>query len=135
METPLPLVTGPHPEVVPAMSETFDPNTFGAAPESADELLARYAQRLPELAIDPGLLAAVDQHAAALRDTLGGEDADAVPGGLREVLLRTLDDYVLGFTDALGEIGWTPHDGYDFAGLRLTAVCWLRREYALDFPA
>jgi Family of unknown function (DUF6401) len=103
------------------MSETFDPNTFDTA-DSAAELLARYAARLPELVFEPGLAAAVDQHAAAVRDAVGGV----------EELHCTLGDYVLGFTDALREIGWTHHDGYDFAGLRLTAVCWLRREYALD---
>jgi hypothetical protein len=104
------------------MPEFFDADT-GMPPSSA--LLARYAARLPELAFEPGLAAAVDQHAAAIRDAVGGHS------GLR----HALGDYVLGFTDALREMGWTHHEGYDFAGLRLTAVCWLTREYRLGAPS
>ena len=39
-----------------------------------------------------------------------------------------LADYVLGFSDALTESQWREPVGYDFATLRLTAVCWLVRE-------
>lgn len=84
----------------------------------------RFGPRLAEMAFEPGLVAALDQHAAAVRDVLGG--ADAYP--------RTLGDYTLGFLDALREAGWREHVGYDFATLRLTAVSWLIREYGLYRP-
>ena len=86
--------------------------------------------RLPELAFEPGLVAAVDQHSAAIRDAVyehtytRGEGN----GSLREALT----DYVLGFTDALREMGWHTHEGYDFATLRLTAVCHFMREYGVS---
>lgn len=85
-------------------------------------LVARFGPRLSELAFEPGLVAAVDQHAAAVRDAVGGLH------GLR----ATLADYVLGFTDALRQMGWDEPVGHDFASLRLTAVCWLIREHGLD---
>lgn len=85
------------------------------------ELMARFGRRLPEMAFEPGLVAAVDQHAAAVRDGVGGSDR----------LAGCLSDYVLGFTDALRDMGWREHEGYDFAALRLTAVCWLIREHGL----
>ena len=85
------------------------------------ELMARFGRRLPELAFEPGLVAAVDQHAAAVRDAVGGSGR----------LASCLADYVLGFTDALRDLGWREHEGYDFAALRLTAVCWLVREHGL----
>ncbi|MGH3415193.1 MAG: DUF6401 family natural product biosynthesis protein [Actinocrinis sp.] len=77
---------------------------------------------MPEMAFEPGLVAAVDQHAAAIRDIVDGHPS------LREALT----DYVLGFTDALREIDWFAHEGYDFATLRLTAVCHFMREYGVS---
>jgi hypothetical protein len=74
------------------------------------------------MAFEPGLVAAIDQHAAAVRDLLGG--AEAYP--------QTLGDYTLGFLDALEEADWSEHVGYDFASLRLTAVSWLIREHRLS---
>jgi hypothetical protein len=88
---------------------------------SLAEVWERFGPRLPEMAFEPGLVAAVDQHAAAVRDTLGGPDAYRV----------TLADYALGFLDALGAAGWREHAGYDFATLRLTSVSWLIREHRL----
>ncbi|NWF26005.1 hypothetical protein HW130_06935 [Streptomyces sp. PKU-EA00015] len=103
---------------------------------------ATYMPRLSEFAFEPGLVAAVDQHAAAVRDALAplvpgqrrsGSPVRAKPG---DVLRREdLADYVLGFTDWLSEIDWSEPVGYDFATLRLTAVCWLIREHdLLDAP-
>ncbi|TYB68970.1 hypothetical protein FXF51_09320 [Nonomuraea sp. PA05] len=67
---------------------------------------------------DPGLVAAVDQHAAVLRD--------AIP-----LDRETLGDYLLGFLDELRYRGWAFTDEVDSASLRLTAVCWLTRELDL----
>jgi hypothetical protein len=83
-----------------------------------EAVAAVFGARLAEFPYEPGLVAAVDQHAAELRDTVGTE---------RE----TLGDYVLGFTDALRDLAWRVPAGYDFAALRLTAVSWLIREYDL----
>lgn len=105
----------------------FDtPEAFLSKPGSPlTELMARFGRRLPELAFEPGLVAAVDQHAAAVRDAVGGTHR----------LARFLPDYVLGFMDALGDMDWHEHEGYDFAALRLTAVCWLVREHGLSAAA
>ncbi len=92
----------------------------GASPLAA--LFEQFGGRLPELAFEPWLVAAVDQHAAAVRDVVHGHRS------LREAL----SDYVLGFTDALHEIGWLAHEGYDFATLRLTAICHFMREYGVS---
>ncbi|WP_419994103.1 DUF6401 family natural product biosynthesis protein [Streptomyces boninensis] len=92
---------------------------------------AQYLPRLSEFAFEPGLVAAVDQHAAAVRDTLAPGSSAHVPGPRAELRREDLTDYVLGFTDVLGENGWREPVGYDFAALRLTAVCWLVREYDL----
>lgn len=102
------------------------PSAEGAGADGAvsplGALVARFGPRLAELAFEPGLVAAVDQHAAAVRDAVGGLDG----------LHATLTDYVLGFTDALRQMGWDEPGGHDFASLRLTAVCWLIREHRLD---
>lgn len=92
-------------------------------------LADQFARRLPELAFEPGLVAAVDQHSAAIRDAIYEQTYTRTDGtaSLREALT----DYVLGFTDALREMGWHTHEGYDFATLRLTAVCHFMREYGV----
>ncbi|MGR6997521.1 DUF6401 family natural product biosynthesis protein [Yinghuangia aomiensis] len=96
-----------------------------------------YSPRLAEFAFDPGLVAAVDQHAAAVCDALipgqrGPQPARARPGlKPRTVDREDLADYVLGFTDVLAEADWREPVGYDFAALRLTAICWLIREHDL----
>ncbi|MFJ2936026.1 DUF6401 family natural product biosynthesis protein [Streptomyces sp. NPDC087219] len=89
---------------------------------------ATYLPRLSEMTSEPGLVAAVDQHAAAVRDAL--IPAQRGPRG-RTLRREELADYVLGFTDRLAEADWTEPVGHDFATLRLTAVCWLIREYDL----
>jgi hypothetical protein len=66
-------------------------------PSPLGALVARFGPRLSEMALEPGLVAAV-----------------------------------MGFTDALRQIGWNEPAGHDFASLRLTAVCWLIREHGLD---
>lgn len=99
----------------------------GTAPLAA--LADQFARRLPELAFEPGLVAAVDQHSAAIRDAVY-EPAYSRVGG-HDSLREALTDYVLGFTDALREMGWHTHEGYDFATLRLTAVCHFMREYGV----
>ncbi|MEV0200737.1 DUF6401 family natural product biosynthesis protein [Nonomuraea sp. NPDC050691] len=74
--------------------------------------------QMERMAGEPGLLAAVDQHAAALRDTIALD---------RE----SLGDYLLGFADELRHLGWTFRDEPDAVSLRLTAICWLTRELGL----
>lgn len=92
---------------------------------------ATYLPRLAEFSVEPGLVAAVDQHAAAVCDAL--VPARRGPEG-RTVRREELADYVLGFTDRLAEADWVEPAGYDFAALRLTAVCWLIREHDLLAP-
>ena len=72
----------------------------------------------------PGLLAAVDQHAAAVRDTI--QDGQCPPG------LVALAGYAEGMLDAAAEIGWEPPASQevdwtlaDWLLLRLRAVCVL----------
>lgn len=74
--------------------------------------------QLARLTAEPGLVAVVDQHAAALRDTIALD---------RE----SLGDYLLGFADELRERGWVFRGGHDPAAARLTAICWLARELGL----
>ncbi|WP_194893453.1 DUF6401 family natural product biosynthesis protein [Catenulispora pinisilvae] len=106
-------------------------------------VVAAFMPRMAEFAFEPGLLAAIDQHAAAVCDTLSCEPLEPLaPNEALEVLearipvQRTvgreeLTDYVLGFNDVLAEKGWEEPVGYDFATLRLTAICWLVREQDL----
>ncbi|GGZ52717.1 hypothetical protein GCM10010387_53560 [Streptomyces inusitatus] len=105
------------------------------------EVVAAYLPRLTEFAFEPGLVAAVDQHAAAVRDALIPAPRRGGPGvtltttagaaGSTPVRREDLADYVLGFTDWLAETEWIEPVGHDFATLRLTAVCWLVREHDL----
>lgn len=92
---------------------------------------AAFMPRLAESASDPGLLAAIDQHAAAVCDTLSLDPPYAPIPKQRTVAREDLTDYVLGFKDVLAEKGWEEPAGYDFATLRLTAICWLVREQDL----
>ncbi|MCF2528938.1 DUF6401 family natural product biosynthesis protein [Yinghuangia soli] len=103
-------------------------------------VVSAYLPRLAELAREPGLVAAVDQHAAAVCDALAAASgaaaanpaaADADLPGTRVPDRRLLADYVLGFTDALAESGWREPAAPDFAVLRLAAVCRLTREHRL----
>ncbi|MCT4355917.1 DUF6401 family natural product biosynthesis protein [Streptomyces sp. Je 1-79] len=94
---------------------------------------ATYMPRLSEFPFEPGLVAAVDQHAAAVCDALipSPRRPDGASALRRTVRRQDLSDYVLGFTESLSEADWVEPVGHDFATLRLTAVCWLIREYDL----
>jgi Family of unknown function (DUF6401) len=70
----------------------------------------------------PGMRASVDQHAAVIRDALGGR-----------LTIGTLLSYAQGFTEAAVARGWWPRGsggtgrepGLDWESLRLAAVCRL----------
>jgi hypothetical protein len=64
----------------------------------------------------PGL-AAVDQHAAEVRDALG-----AGPGAARGSSLHLLFGYARGFVEAAIGRGWLPHPGSDWESFRLAAI-------------
>lgn len=72
----------------------------------------------------PALLAEVDQHAAAVRDSLGAE---------RRLTVAALAGYADGVRAAATEHGWTPPSGPvdwsapDWVLVRLLAVCALAR--------
>jgi hypothetical protein len=68
---------------------------------------------------DPRLAAAVDQHAAAVRDIIAASGEEPT----REVLA----DYLHGFADAALERGWWPEDDLDWETIRVIAVCFLSR--------
>lgn len=75
------------------------------------------------MTISPGLTAAIDQHAAAVRDAVSGR------GGRvdREVLV----DYLLGILDSTYGGEWADTQfqlGYSWPTLRMAAVCWLARQ-------
>ncbi|WP_106180302.1 DUF6401 family natural product biosynthesis protein [Prauserella shujinwangii] len=83
--------------------------------------LASLADRLSRAgvglgALTPGLLARVDQHAAAVRDIL------AFSGGRVDVV--ELAGYARGVQDVAAESGWQSA-GTDWFALRLAAVCLL----------
>ncbi|WP_460366603.1 DUF6401 family natural product biosynthesis protein [Actinocorallia lasiicapitis] len=75
-----------------------------------DELL----DRLDELEQVPALMAAADQHAAAVRDIIEAS-------GL-EVTEQSLLDYRHGFLEVCMEKGWWPGEEYDWALLRATTL-------------
>ncbi|MBU8859990.1 MULTISPECIES: DUF6401 family natural product biosynthesis protein [unclassified Micromonospora] len=74
---------------------------------------------------NPGLLAEVDQHAAGVRDSLGGDR--------RPLTVAALAGYAEGMREAAAEHGWTPPDEpvdwseADWTLTRLLAVCLLAR--------
>jgi hypothetical protein len=69
---------------------------------------------------DPGLAAAVDQHAAAVRDVIAASGNALTP--------RVLLDYLYKFTDAAIERGWWPGVSFDWETVRVVAVCSIVRE-------
>jgi hypothetical protein len=77
---------------------------------------------IAEMDRDPGLAAAVDQHAAAVRDVIAGAGDALVPS----VVL----DYLHGFTDAAVERGWWPTGDSDWETVRVIAVCSILRRLA-----
>ncbi|MFB9236816.1 DUF6401 family natural product biosynthesis protein [Plantactinospora siamensis] len=95
------------------------------APPVLAALLSSYgATGLAAAAGRPGLLAAVDQHAAAVRDGIGGIAAGPPPPAL-------LEAYAEGVRAAAVEHGWQPPaDPVDWSEpdwvlVRLVAVCAL----------
>lgn len=96
---------------------------------AARAALAELARRvgtpgLTAAATLPGLLAAIDQHAAALRDLLGDGARPPSPIGLA--------GYADGLRDMAGDLGWhlPQPDGVSWASapwllVRLVAVCQL----------
>ena len=100
-----------------------------SAHASLDELAATVGvSGLAAVAGSPGLLAAIDQHAAGIRDSLS---ADARP--LTAVILAA---YAEGVRDAAFKHGWTPPAGEidwtvnDWVLRRLLAVCSLAQAFA-----
>ncbi|GHH69464.1 DUF6401 family natural product biosynthesis protein [Kitasatospora indigofera] len=91
-------------------------------------IVASYTPRLAALAAEPGFVAAVDQHAAEIRERLFAQGPELMPRPLRRA---ELTDYALGFLDALAEVGWDQPVGYDYAVDRLTAICWLVHQNGL----
>ena len=83
---------------------------------------------LAAAAVVPGLLAEIDQHAAAVRDALG--DPEPRPDSI------SLAGYASGVRDASSDAGWLMPDldtvdwsTVDWPTLRLVAVCALARSY------
>ncbi|ASW54567.1 DUF6401 family natural product biosynthesis protein [Plantactinospora sp. KBS50] len=102
------------------------------APPSLAALLSSFgAAGLVAAGTRPGLLAAVDQHAAAVRDGIGGAPADPAAGPPTPTLLAAYAD---GVRTAAAEHGWRPPAGPvnwsdpDWVLLRLLAVCALARD-------
>lgn len=96
------------------------------AESSSRRLLARLRDQLgrPGQLQLPGLTAAVDQHAAAVRDIL----SVGVRGSASGVVL--LAGYARGLLDGARQQGWRPHEPEDWARAdwlttRLLAVCYL----------
>jgi hypothetical protein len=94
---------------------------------------------LAAAARDPGLLALVDQHAAAVRESLVGpaESVDWVNEVRRDgrpLSALALAGYAEGVRDAAIEHGWQPPvgpidwSGADWVLVRLLAVCALARD-------
>ncbi|NLU78759.1 hypothetical protein HCA58_10285 [Micromonospora sp. HNM0581] len=85
---------------------------------------------LAAAAARPGLLAAVDQHAAAVRDSLGADRrplSEAALAGYADGMCAAAEDH--GWRVAPAPIDWTEAD---WVTLRLLAVCALTA--ALDTP-
>ncbi|MBW8481963.1 DUF6401 family natural product biosynthesis protein [Actinomadura parmotrematis] len=71
-----------------------------------------------EMALTPGLAAAVDQHVADLRALLPDAGEDALMG------------YLGTFAEDAFHRGWWPGDTRDWEFVRIVAVCWMLREGA-----
>jgi Family of unknown function (DUF6401) len=81
-------------------------------------------------ASSPGMLAAVDQHAAEVRDALAtGQDTGRGPA------LPVLLGYARGFVEAAIGRGWLPEPGTDWESVRLAAVCQLVTQAQSPSPA
>lgn len=71
----------------------------------------------------PGLVAAVDQHAAAIRDILITDERGPRPSAVR--------DYLHGFLDGARQRGWYPAVGVfdEWEDIRLLACCRMAKGY------
>ncbi|GGL19881.1 DUF6401 family natural product biosynthesis protein [Planomonospora parontospora] len=82
-------------------------------------LRAEFAQRVLDLRVQhPGVGAALDQHAAEVRQAIVSLGQQVGPVSLL--------GYLIGFWDGAHEAGWRapgPDQPLDFAALRLSAVC------------
>jgi len=78
---------------------------------------------IAEMAGSPALAAAVDQHAAAVRDLLVG------PGGSHPGP-DALKMYLHDFAEAAFRRGWWPGDARDWEFVRIVTVCWMMRHGA-----
>lgn len=92
------------------------------AESSSRRLLARLREQIGRPEQLPGLTAAIDQHAAAVRDIL----SVGVRGSASGVVL--LAGYARGLLDGARQQGWRPHAPEDWAAAdwlttRLLAVC------------
>ena len=95
----------------------------------------------------PGMLAAVDQHAAEVRDALAPRKhvGTGPGGGLKDLAtgrtgrgpaVHVLLGYARGFIEAAIGRGWLPRPGApaDWESLRLAAVCQLMRQAEMRPP-
>jgi hypothetical protein len=81
----------------------------------------------------PGLLAAVDQHAAEVRDALAVSGrAESRQDARRGPAPSALLGYARGFVEAAVGRGWSPRPGgaADWESLRLAAICQLMTQAA-----
>lgn len=105
------------------------PDVYAARLAAANAALAALTEQLGAAGLaaarrSPGLLAAVDQHGAAVRDQL--TDGTRPPGVI------ALAGYAQGLRDGAARLGWCPPScgpvdwpAADWASLRLLAVCAL----------
>lgn len=110
---------------IPSRAAAAQPNRVGARSSLASLMDLVGSGGLSAAAANPGLLALVDQHAAAVRDSLYGD--------LRELSTVTLAGYAEGVRAAATEHGWCPPletvnwSTDDWVSLRLLAVCALAK--------
>ncbi|XVQ11241.1 DUF6401 family natural product biosynthesis protein [Spirillospora sp. CA-255316] len=76
---------------------------------------------IAEMAGSPALAAAVDQHAAAVRDLLVGPGG-SLPGP------DALMNYLHGFAEEAFERGWWPDSTRDWEFVRIVTICWMMRQ-------
>ncbi|MFI0354548.1 DUF6401 family natural product biosynthesis protein [Actinomadura sp. 9N407] len=75
---------------------------------------------IEEMAGSPALAAAVDQHAAAVRDLVTGPDrASPEPAALM--------DYLHSFAEEAFRRGWWPDSTHDWEFVRIVTICWMMR--------
>jgi hypothetical protein len=73
----------------------------------------------------PGMLAAVDQHAAEVRDALISAETSTGRDAGHGPAVHLLLGYARGFVEAAIGRGWLPQAGSDWESVRLAAVCQL----------